>query len=149
MPFSGERKRCVQLFSVTSDQIFVNPADIKARMSSNLGRIVLLALELFALECGCFPHRLIMEKTMDVSFSQLLWIQFPSNLQVTRTGIKSRTSSNYGQIWSITLELRVLVTVSQWAIVALLGDLVFICLRNVVSSGIPKYYVLSYIFWHQ
>ena len=38
-------------------------------------------------------------------FSQLLWIQSSLKLQVTRTGIKSRTSSNFGHIWPIILEL--------------------------------------------
>ena len=40
--------------------------------------------------------------------SQLLWIQSSSNLQVTRTGIKSLTSLNYSLIWSNILELRAL-----------------------------------------
>ena len=38
-------------------------------------------------------------------FSQFLWIQSTSNLQVTRTGIKSRMSSNFGCIWPVILEL--------------------------------------------
>ena len=37
-------------------------------------------------------------------------IQSPTNLQVTRIGIKSQTSLNCSQIWSIILELRVLVS---------------------------------------
>ena len=37
---------------------------IKARKSSNLGRIGLLTSELFALESGFFHHRLTMEKMM-------------------------------------------------------------------------------------
>ena len=38
-------------------------------------------------------------------FSQLLWIQASSNLQEMRTGIKSRTCSNFGRIWPVILEL--------------------------------------------
>ena len=38
-------------------------------------------------------------------FSQLLWNQSSSNLQVTRTGIKARMSSNFGRIWPVILEL--------------------------------------------
>ena len=46
--------------------------------------------------------------------SQLLWIQSSSNLQVTRTGIKSLTSLNYSQIWSIILELHALKWWRKW-----------------------------------
>ena len=38
-------------------------------------------------------------------FSQLLCIHASSNLQVTRTAIKSRTSSNFGRICQVILEL--------------------------------------------
>ena len=43
---------------------------MKARMSSNLGRIAILTLELFAIECGIFfPIDLfIMEKMISSSF---------------------------------------------------------------------------------
>ena len=39
------------------------------------------------------------------SFSLLFFIRSFSNLQVTRTGIKSRTSSNFGQIRPLPTEL--------------------------------------------
>ena len=78
---------------------------IKAQMSSNLSWIRLFTLELFTLErWNFFPWTY--NGGNDVStFSHLLWIQSSSNLQVTRTGIKSLTSLNYSQIWSIILEL--------------------------------------------
>ena len=42
---------------------------IKARITSNLGRIGLFTLELFALEQEIFSRRLIMEKMMSPLFS--------------------------------------------------------------------------------
>ena len=76
---------------------------IKAWMSSNLGRIRLFTLELFDLERRIFFP---LNGENDVStFSQLLWIQFSSNLQVTRTGIKSWLGSNSDQVWPVTLVL--------------------------------------------
>ena len=52
----------------------VTRTGIKAQMSSNLGRIGIFTLELFALECEYF-------------YQNLLWIHSSSNLQVTRTGM--------------------------------------------------------------
>ena len=48
---------------------------------------------------------LSVEKNDVSSFSQSLLIGFLSNLQVTRTGIKARMSSNLGRIGLFTLEL--------------------------------------------
>ena len=48
---------------------------------------------------------LSVEKNDVSSFSQSPLIGFLSNLQVTRTGIKARMSSNLGQIGLFTLEL--------------------------------------------
>ena len=88
----------------------VTRTDIKARTSSNLGGIGLFTLELFALERGNF-FPLIYNGENDVStFSQLLWIQSPSNLQLTRTGVKCWTGSNSGRIWWVT-----------WSYIALSG----------------------------
>ena len=42
------------------------------------------------------------------TFSQLLLIRSFLYLQVTRTGIKSRTSSNFGQVGPLTTELAAL-----------------------------------------
>ena len=66
VPFSGE-KNDVSSFSQSPligflSNLQITRTGIKARMSSNLGRIGLLTLELFALERGFFPHRLIMGK---------------------------------------------------------------------------------------
>ena len=47
-------------------------------------------------------------------FSQLLWIQTSSNLQEMRTGIKSRTGSNFGRIWPVILELPALQRWKKW-----------------------------------
>ena len=57
-----------------------------------------------------FPLTLNEENDVSI-FSQLLWIQTSSNLQEMRTGIKSRTGLNFGRIWPVILELRVL---QQW-----------------------------------
>ena len=61
------KKWCLQLFSLTFDQIFVRylsnlqvrRTGIKARMSWNFRRIGLFTLELFALECGIYFPSLI------------------------------------------------------------------------------------------
>ena len=42
------------------------------------------------------------------TFSRLLLIRSFLYLQVTRTCIKSRTSSNFGQVWPLTMELAAL-----------------------------------------
>ena len=54
-----------------------------------------------------FPLTLNGENGVSI-FSQLLWIQSSSNLQVTMTGIKAWTSSNFGRIWLVILELHAL-----------------------------------------
>ena len=54
------------------------------------------------------PHWFMMGKMVSPSFSQLLLIRSVSYLQVTRTCIKSRTSSNFCQIGSLTTELAAL-----------------------------------------
>ena len=93
----------------------VTRTGIKARMSSNLGRIGLFMLELFALELRNFFPEIYKEN--DVStFSQLPWIQSPSNLQVTRTGMKCWTGSNSGRIWPFTLELHALERWKKWCL---------------------------------
>ena len=136
-PWALKKKWCLQLFSViligSLSNLQVTRTCIKAWTSSNLGQIRLFTLELFALEHRFFSHSLIMEKIVSplfisyyefslyqtfnltlngengVSiFSQLLWIQSSSNLQVTRTGIKSWTSLNFGRIWPVIFELHVL-----------------------------------------
>ena len=54
-----------------------------------------------------FPLILNWENGVSI-FSQLLWIQSSSNLQITRTGIKSQINSNFDRIWPIILELHAL-----------------------------------------
>ena len=51
-----------------------------------------------------FPLTLNGENGVSI-FSRLLWIQTSSNLQEMKTGIKSRTGSNFGRIWPVILEL--------------------------------------------
>ena len=50
----------------------------------------------------------IMGKTMSPPFYRLFLIRSFSYLQVMRTCIKSRTSSNFGQVWPLTMELAAL-----------------------------------------
>ena len=102
-------KRCLRVFSVTFNRIFVKLAG-----SEDWHKI------LDEFEFGpdrTFHYRVIRPWAFSLtlngengvsSFSQLLWIKSSSNLQVTRTGIKSRTSSNSGHIWPVILELRAL-----------------------------------------
>ena len=88
--------------------------------SSNLGQVGLFTTELFALERS---HWLWMGENGVSIFSQLLWNQSSSNLQVTRTGIKSQTSSNFGRIWPDTLELCALWAVKKMMSPAFLSHL--------------------------
>ena len=75
---------------------------IKAWMSSNLGRIPPLTSELAALERLKKSYNLV--STLAPSFL----IGSSSHLQVTRTSIISRTSSNFSQILPRTAELAAL-----------------------------------------
>ena len=50
-------------------------------------------------------HRLIMGKMISSPFLCCFLLDFFSNLQVTRTGIKSWTSSNFSQIGPLPKEL--------------------------------------------
>ena len=79
----------------------VTRTGIKSQMSSTLGQVRLFTTELFALE------RSNGENGVSI-VSQSLWIQSSSNLQVMRTGIKSRTSLNFGRIWPVILALHAL-----------------------------------------
>ena len=62
-----------------------------------------------------FPLTLNGENDVSI-FSQLLSIQSSSNFQITRTGIKSWTSSNFGHIWSVILELLALERWQKWCL---------------------------------
>ena len=85
-------------FIISSSNLQVIRTAIECRMSSNSGHIRLLASELPALERRkkCHGH--------DSTFSFDL-IGSSSNLQITRTDIKSRTSSLSSQIGLFALEL--------------------------------------------
>ena len=72
MPLSNE-KNDVSSFSQSPligslSNLQVMMTGIKARISSNLGRIGLFTLELFALECENFSHSLIMETMISSLF---------------------------------------------------------------------------------
>ena len=71
-------------------------------MSSNLGRIPLLTSELVALE------RLKMSYNFVSTLAPSIFIGSSSYLQITRTSIKSQTSSNFSQILPRTMELAAL-----------------------------------------
>ena len=76
MPLSGE-KNDVSKFSQSSligslSNLQIPRTGIKARMNSKLGRIGLVALELFALEHGNFFPMDIMEKMMSPLFLSCL-----------------------------------------------------------------------------
>ena len=71
-------------------------------MSSNLGRIPPLTMELAALECLKKQHNLV--STLAPSFL----IGSFSYLQVTRTTMKAWMSSNFGRILPLTSELAAL-----------------------------------------
>ena len=80
----------------SSSTLQVTRTGIKSWMGSNSGRIWPVTLELRALERW---------KKNDVSsFSQAAFVRYLSNLQVTRTGIKSRRSSNLGRVGLFSLQ---------------------------------------------
>ena len=81
----------------------VTRTTIKAWMSLNLGRILPLTSELAALE-GLKKRHNNLVSTLAPSFL----IESSSYLQVIRTSIISRMSSNFSQIRSRTLELAAL-----------------------------------------
>ena len=65
-------------------------------------------MEFAALERLKLSHRLIRENGVS-KLARSFLIGSSSNLLVTRTAIKSQTSSNFGWIESVTSELRALV----------------------------------------
>ena len=90
---------------------------------ASLDQILCIALQVWGKGCIRFGGRLDQNSGFygnrkppltyngvnDVSiFSRLFLIRFFLSLQVTRTCIKSRTSSNFGQIWPLTTELAVI-----------------------------------------
>ena len=78
---------------------------IKSRTSSILGQIWLFALELLALvRWKFFPLTYNGEDVLNMIFPSF-FICSSSNLQITRTGIKSRIGSIWGQIGLFALEL--------------------------------------------
>ena len=85
-------KWCLHLFSVTMNSVFIKltgkETGIKSWTCSNFGRM---------------PFR--GENSDVASFSQSPLFGSMSNLQVTRTGIKARTSSSLGRIGLFTSEL--------------------------------------------
>ena len=105
-------KWCLRIFSVIFNKIFVKLAGnedrhkISDEFEFGSGR----TFHYWVIRPWAFPLTLNGENGVSI-FSQLLWIQSSSNLQVTRTGIKSPTSSNFGWIWPIILELHAL---EQW-----------------------------------
>ena len=70
------------------DRIFIKLAGIKSRMGSNSSHIRLLTSQLPAIEHW---------KNVVDKIASLVFIEYSSNLQVWRTGIKSRMSLNSGQ----------------------------------------------------
>ena len=101
-------------FSVTVNRIFIRPAGNEDRHK---------ILDEFEVGVGQTFHYGVIRPWVSpltlygkngVSiFSQLLWIQSSSNLQVTRT---CRTSSNFGHIWPVILELRALERWKKWCL---------------------------------
>ena len=110
LPLTYNGKNAVSAFSQSPligslSNLQVMRTGIKSQMSLNFDQVRLFTTELFALE---WSHWLRMGKMMSPSFLKLLWIPSSSNLQVTRTGIKSQWSSNLGPIWPVILELHAL-----------------------------------------
>ena len=106
--YNGENAFSQSPLIGSSSNMQVTRTGIKSRMSSNLGRVRLFTTKLFALERS---HWLLMGKMMSPSF--LSYYEF--SLHETRTGIKSRTSSNFGRIWPVILELCALEQWKKWS----------------------------------
>ena len=105
MPLSGEKNDGCN-FSQSPLMRYLSNLQVKRLgLSSNLSRIGLLTLKLFAFECRMFsPIDLFWRKWCIHLFSITL-NSISIKLKVMRTGIKSQTSSNYSQNWSVILEL--------------------------------------------
>ena len=73
MSLSGEKKRCLQLFSVTFDWIFVRVAGNEDRHKGSnefeFGPDRVIHFDYSPLSAEIFSHRLIMEKMMSPLFS--------------------------------------------------------------------------------
>ena len=108
-------KNVLRVFSVTFNRIFVKLAGnedrhkISDEFEFGLGQ----TFHYGVIRPWVFPLTLNGENGVS-NFSQLLWIQSSSNLQVMRTGIKSRTSSNFGRIWPVILKLQALERWKKW-----------------------------------
>ena len=96
---------CREHSDFISDRIFIRQVkrtNIKSLKSSTLSEVGPFTLEVLAIQWRKFSHRLIMEKNVVRRTMSSLLIDSSSNLKVTRTAIKSRTSSNSGQIGFFT-----------------------------------------------
>ena len=121
LPLTYNWKNSVATFSPSSligslSNLQVTRTSIKSRMSLNLGQVRLFIISLYALE---HFHWLWMGENGVSIFSQLLWtwwILSSSNVQEMRTGIKSRTSSTFGHIWPVILELYALERWKKWCL---------------------------------
>ena len=104
LPLTYNGQNCVPAFSQwplirSLSNLQVTRTGIKSRMSSNLGQVGLFTTELFALECH-----------IDFEWGKWglhLFSVTMNSVFIKVTGIKSRTSSNFGRIWPVILELRV------------------------------------------
>ena len=92
-----------QIVCVAFSNVQVTRTGIQSRTGSNFGQIEPLPSELIALERPKISHRLIMGKWC-FQASTFIFIGSSSNVLVTRTGIKSRTSSNSGRIGSVIFD---------------------------------------------
>ena len=89
----------------SSSNLQVARTAINSRLSSNFGQIRLLTLVLLALECRKWvPYTYNGEKVIRLLMTSFL-IGYSLYLQVTKAAIKSRKSSNFGQIRLFTSEL--------------------------------------------
>ena len=89
-----------------------------------------------------FPLTLNGENGVSI-FSQLLWIQLLSNLQATRTGLEAWTSSNFGHVGPVILELRAFERWKKWCLQ--LFSVIFESLSNlhVMRTGIKAWMSLN------
>ena len=103
------RKTVSPDFSVTFNWIFVKLAgnEDRHKISEELEFGPGWTFHYWVVRPWAFPLTLNGENGVSI-FTQLLWSQSSSNLQVTRTGIKARSSSNFSRIWPVILELRAL-----------------------------------------